>query len=54
MLLCGRLRLRAPVVPLRVLPPALVQAPLAPGGLARARALAVPAAVVLPLSSRLP
>jgi hypothetical protein len=52
MLLCGRLRLRALVVPLRVLP--LVLAPLAPGGLARARAPAVRAAVALPLSSQLP
>jgi hypothetical protein len=45
MLLCGqrRLRLRAPVVLLRVLPPALVQVPLAERGLARARA--VPAAL---------
>ena len=34
MLLCGQLRLhlRAPVVPLRVLPPVVVQVPLAPGG----------------------
>ena len=49
MLLCGQLRLRAPVAPLRVLPPVL-QAPLAPGELARARALAVLAAA---LSSQL-
>jgi hypothetical protein len=52
MLLCGqlRLRLRAPVVPLRVLPPVVVQVPLAPGGLVRARALAVPAALPSQLS----
>ena len=54
MLLCGQLRLRAPVVPLRVLPPVLVPAPLAPAGLARARELAVPAALVAPLSSQSP
>jgi hypothetical protein len=52
MLLCGQLRLRAPVVPLRVLPPVLVRLLLAPGELARARELAVPAALVLPLSSQ--
>jgi hypothetical protein len=51
MWLCGQLHLRAPVVPLRVLPPVLVQAPLAPRGLPRARELAVPAALVLPLQS---
>jgi hypothetical protein len=47
MLPCGQLhlRLRAPVVPLGVLPPVLVQVPLAQGGLAGARALAVPAAL---------
>ena len=48
MLLCGQLRLhlRAPVVPLGVLAPVLVQVPLAQGGLARARELVVPAALV--------
>jgi hypothetical protein len=52
MLLCGplRLRLRAPVAPLRVQPPVLVQVPLASGALVQAHALAVPAALPSPLS----
>jgi hypothetical protein len=45
MLRCGQLRLRAPVVPLGVLPPVPVRVPLAQGGLAGAGALAVPAAL---------